>query len=184
MRVALTSATTAAGVLVRVARRRGQSSRRRLAPGELAPEFALQASDGRTYRLVDVSQSQCVVLAWFPKAFTSGCTLQCESIGAQAGRLRDLGAAVFGANMDTPETNRQFAAALGLDFPILSDPSGATARAYGVLGPSGLPSRWTFYIGPDGRVIQMDTAVRVSTSGTDIEQVLRQWRQLATIETT
>jgi peroxiredoxin Q/BCP len=157
--------------LVRLARRRPSEPRRQLAVGDVAPDFALTASDGRTYRLADY-RGQTVVLAWFPKAFTGGCTVQCESIGASAGRLRAQGAMVFGANVDTPDTNRQFAAALGLEFPILSDPSGATARAYGVLGATGYPSRWTFYIGADGRVRAIDTAIRVSTNGADIERAL------------
>ena len=116
-----------------------------------------------------------VVLVWFPRAFTGGCTVQCQSIGAHVDALRASGAMVFGANVDTPETNRQFAAALGLAFPILSDPSGTTARAYGVLGASGLPSRWTFYIGADGRVLSIDKAVRVSTNGRDIGRALEEW---------
>lgn len=86
---------------------------------------------------------------------------------------------VFGANVDTPETNGEFAAALGLDFPIVSDPSKQTARAYGVLGASGFPSRWTFYIGADGRILSIDTEVRVSTNGSDIEHTLNQLRDSA-----
>ena len=170
----MTSARTAVVALVRAALARDPRDRPPLQPGDLAPEFTLQASDGRTYRLVDYRHRQMVVLAWFPKAFTGGCTMQCESIGAHIGRLHSLGAAVFGANVDTPETNRQFAEALGLDFPILSDPSRATARAYRVEGATGLPSRWTFYIGTDGRIVSIDTGVRVSSNGADIEQALRQ----------
>jgi thioredoxin-dependent peroxiredoxin len=175
VRVAVTSATTTAAALIKVARHRPSVPRRQLTVGDVAPEFALQASDGRTYRLIDYRHRHVVVLAWFPKAFTTGCTAQCQSIGAHAEALRARGAIVFGANVDTPETNRQFAAALGLAFPILSDPCGTTARAYGVLGASGLPSRWTFYIGADGRVLSIDKAVRVSTNGVDIERALDGW---------
>lgn len=173
LRVVVTSATTVAVALARAARYRGPRNVPRLGPGDVAPEFTLQASDGRTYRLIDYRHHQMVVLAWFPKAFTGGCTMQCESIGARIGRLRELGAVVFGANVDTPETNRQFAEALGLDFPILSDPSHATARAYGVENATGLPSRCTFYIGTHGRIVQVDAGVRVGTNGADIEEALR-----------
>jgi peroxiredoxin Q/BCP len=159
--------------LVRTARHRGPRQRP-LALGDLAPEFTLQASDGRTYRLRDYRHRQLVVLAWFPKAFTGGCTMQCESIGAHIGRLREQGAAVFGANVDTPETNRQFASALGLDFPILSDPSQTTAAAYRVLNASGLPSRRTFYIDAAGLIVGIDDDVRVSRNGADIERALRE----------
>ena len=61
---------------------------------------------------------------------------------------------------------------MGIDFPILSDPGKAVARAYGVLGSSGFPSRWTFYIGIDGRIQQIDKQVRTGMHGLDIEKTL------------
>jgi peroxiredoxin Q/BCP len=141
--------------------------------GDEAPDFVLAASDGRTYRLSECRERQMVVLAWFPRAFTGGCTVQCTSLGAHSSRLRETGIALFGANVDTTETNREFAQALGLDFPILSDPEKTTARAYGVLGASGFPARWTFYIGRDGRIQSIDTHVRVSSNGSDIAAALQ-----------
>ena len=72
---------------------------------------------------------------------------------------------MFAASVDTPETNARFAESLGLDFPILSDPTKATARAYGVLSPTGFASRWTFYIGRDGRIVDIDKNVHASSHG-------------------
>ncbi len=174
MRVVVTSATTAAIALYNCTRGHRELNRVVLRAGDPAPDFTLTASDGRTYRLADFRGRQMVVIAWFPKAFTSDCAIQCESIGAHGRRLRDTGAAIFGANVDTVETNRAFAAALGFDMPVLSDPSKATARAYGVIGASGFPSRSTFYIGADGRILSIDTDVRVSSNGSDIEDTLGQ----------
>jgi peroxiredoxin Q/BCP len=171
-RVVATSATTAVRALLNLVRGGAEAGDVELRAGDEAPEFSLVASDGRRYRLSEFRRRQPVVLAWFPKAFTGGCTIQCESIGAHSGRFRDIGAAVFGANVDTPDTNKAFSAALGLDFPILSDPDQSTARAYGVLGASGFPSRWTFYIGMDGRILSVDKEVHVSTNGSDIENTL------------
>jgi peroxiredoxin Q/BCP len=77
--------------------------------------------------------------------------------------------AYFAASADTPETNRDFARTVGADYPILSDPGRQVARAYGVvslLRP--WPSRWTFYIGVDGRILHIDTNVKASTAGPDI----------------
>ena len=65
--------------------------------------------------------------------------------------MRHLNVSYFAASVDSAETNRRFAESLGLVFPILSDPTKEVARAYGVLAPSGFASRWTFYIGADGR---------------------------------
>ena len=74
----------------------------------------------------------------------------------------------FGASVDTPETNAKFAESLGVDYPILSDPGKSVARAYGVLGATGFASRWTFYIGSDGRILDVDKNVHASSHGRDI----------------
>ncbi len=76
--------------------------------------------------------------------------------------------AYFAASVDSPETNARFAASLGLDFPILSDPGKETARAYGVLSSTGYAARWTFYIGADGRILHVDKRVTASSHGADI----------------
>ena len=74
----------------------------------------------------------------------------------------------FGASVDSPETNARFARSLGLPFPILSDATKAVARAYGVLSASGYASRWTFYIGVDGRILDIDTRVSSASHGRDV----------------
>jgi peroxiredoxin Q/BCP len=71
-------------------------------------------------------------------------------------------------SVDTPEENRKFAEHVEADYPILSDPTKETATAYGVLGRLGVASRWTFYIGPDGRILYIDKAVKTSTAGADV----------------
>ena len=147
-----------------------------LAPGDEAPDFTLKASDGRTYHLSDFRGRQIVVVAWFPKAFTGGCTAECESIGASSHALSRFNVAYFGASVDSPETNRRFAASMGIRFPILSDPDKLVARAYGVLKSSGFPARWTFYIGLDGRILAIDKEVRTATHGVDIANRLNQWQ--------
>jgi peroxiredoxin Q/BCP len=68
--------------------------------------------------------------------------------------------------------NREFAGSIGVKYPILSDPSKATARAYGVLGGSGFARRWTFVIGRDGRILAIDKHVSVSSHGRDIAERL------------
>jgi peroxiredoxin Q/BCP len=72
------------------------------------------------------------------------------------------------ASVDPPETNKAFAEEHEADFPILSDPEKTAATAYGVLGTTGFARRWTFYIGPDGRILHIDKAVRAATAGEDL----------------
>lgn len=74
----------------------------------------------------------------------------------------------FAASVDSVETNTKFAASLGIDYPILSDATKDVARAYGVLSPSGFASRWTFYIGADGRILDIDKSVSAGTHGGDM----------------
>ena len=73
------------------------------------------------------------------------------------------------ASVDTLEDNTKFAEMHGADFPILADPTRQTAKAYGVI-PEGrdFASRWTFYIGPDGRILFIDKAVRAGEAGAGI----------------
>ena len=72
------------------------------------------------------------------------------------------------ASVDDPETNKKFADSTEADFTLLSDPSKETAKAYGVLGQSGYASRWTFYIGPDGKILDVDRSVKPGTAGEDM----------------
>lgn len=72
------------------------------------------------------------------------------------------------ASVDTPEDNKGFAEKEHADYPILSDPEKDVARSYGVLTPDGAyAKRWTFYIGPDGRILDIDKKVSVRTAGAD-----------------
>ena len=75
---------------------------------------------------------KAVVVAWFPKAFTGGCTAECKSFREKGDLLKPLNVAYFTASVDTPEMNKKFAESLDLDYPILSDPDKTVAKAYGV----------------------------------------------------
>ncbi len=82
--------------------------------------------------------------------------------------MRRLPAQYFAASVDNVDTNARFAESLGLDYPILSDPTKTVAAAYGVLAPTGFASRWTFYIGNDGHILDIDKQVSARTHGTDV----------------
>ena len=101
--------------------------------GDKAPAFSLKGSDGKTYTLDQFKGKSAVVIAWFPKAFTGGCTKECKSLRANSKALKDLKVAYFTASVDTPEQNTKFAKSLDLDYPILSDPDKSVAKEYGVL---------------------------------------------------
>ena len=79
----------------------------------------------------------------------------------------------FAVSVDQPETNKAFARSLGVDYPILSDPGKRVAAAYGVVDQDQpFASRWTFYIGVDGRILFIDKHVSPATQGTDVARKL------------
>jgi peroxiredoxin Q/BCP len=88
--------------------------------------------------------------------------------------LRGFDVQYFAASVDAADVNAKFAKSLELDYPILSDPTKAVARAYGVLAPSGFAARWTFYIGLDGRIAAIDRNVSAATHGTDVVKKLEE----------
>ena len=128
--------------------------------GDTAPEFSLKGSDGKTYTLSDFKGKKAVVVAWFPKAATRGCTIECKSFKELSGSLKGMDVAYFTASVDKPEDNAKFGESLSVDYPILSDPDKSVANAYGVINPQrGFANRWTFYIDKDGKIAAIDKMV-------------------------
>ena len=164
---------------------RAQSSTE-LKVGDNAPDFSLQASDGKTYKLSDFKGKKAVVVAWFPKAFTQGCTIECKSLAENGDKIRMYEVAYFMASVDNVEDNTKFAKATSVtlqgrgggpstvvekkeaDFPLLADPTKDTATKYGVLMPAGFANRWTFYIDKQGKIAYIEKTVKPATSAEDM----------------
>lgn len=137
--------------------------------GDPAPDFELQGSDGKTYKLSSFKGKQAVVVAWFPKAFTGGCTAECKSLKADGEGIRKFNVAYFTASCDEAAENKKFAESLQLDYPILSDPSTKTAQAYGLVQEGKKnAARRTVYVGKDGKILFIDSTVKTAAHGTDI----------------
>lgn len=144
-----------------------------LAVGDEAPAFEMPGTDGETYKLEDFRDKQVVVIAWFPKAFTGGCTAECKSLKENGEAIRKFDVAYFTASCDEFEENKKFAESLELDFPILSDPTKSFAEAYGVVHPGReRPERWTYYIGLDGKILAIDKEVKAGEHGQDVARRL------------
>ena len=148
--------------------------------GDQAPNFKLQATDGKTYQLSDFKGKQAVVVAWFPAAFTRGCTIECKSLAENGDKIKMYDVSYFMASVDPLEKNKEFAKATTVklgdtevskkeaDFPLLSDPTKETAKAYGVLNERGTASRWTFYIDKTGKISYIEKTVKPDTSAEDM----------------
>jgi len=113
-----------------------------------------------------------VVLAWFPKAYTSGCTIECKSLAENGHLIREYDVSYFMVSVDPLEDNKGFAEATQADFPLLSDPDKSVAKSYEVLHTQGYAKRHTFYIGRDGRILKIDSEVKPKTSAQDMATTL------------
>jgi peroxiredoxin Q/BCP len=141
--------------------------------GDMAPDYSMQGSDGKTYSAKDFVGKQAVIIAWFPKAFTGGCTKECKSLKEQGDLLKKFDVAYFTASTDTVEKNADFAKSLELDYPILCDPKGKNASLFGVLKTTGLVAdRISFIIGKDGKILAVDSKDNTDNHGKDLADQL------------
>lgn len=118
--------------------------------GAKAPEFVLAAQDGKPVSLKE-QRGKWVVLYFYPKDFTSGCTLEAHGFQKNLKRFAAAKAVVLGVSVDTAESHKDFCAKEGLNFKLLSDAKSEVSAAYGSLMEGRpLSARNTFLIGPDG----------------------------------
>ena len=142
--------------------------------GDKAPSFDLPGTDGRSHALplpID-ADTPWTVLAWFPKAYTSGCTIECRSLAQNGHLIKKFNVRYFMLSVDPIETNKAFAADESADFPLLSDATTEIAEKYGVLSPRGYAKRQTFYVDPQGTIQAIDRKVNPKTSAEDMAMYL------------
>ena len=124
--------------------------------GDIAPDFDLPTQDGARLELRAALEKGPVVLFFYPRAMTPGCTKESCHFRDLAAEFADVGAQRIGISADNVDRQHQFAEKHGFDFPLLSDPDRTVAKAYGVKRPGPLMNaRATFVIGQDGRVIEV-----------------------------
>jgi len=127
--------------------------------GDPAPDFVLSDQDGTEHKLSDY-RGRWVVLYFYPKDQTPGCTKQACAFRDRAEDFAAIGVKVFGINPDTVESHKAFAKKQKLNFPLLADVDRKVVKAYGVWGKfsfMGLPltGRWTFVVAPDGKIARI-----------------------------
>ena len=142
--------------------------------GDVAPDFNLQATTGDYYKLSDYKGKQAVVLAWYPMANTSGCTIECKSLTEQGHLIREYDVSYVMASVDPIDDNRDFAKKTGADFPMLSDPTKSAAKDYQVLNMFKVASRVTFYISKEGKIIKIDENITPRSAAEDMAKNLSQ----------
>ena len=145
-----------------------ETTDKRLAPGNPAPDFTLPDADGNEVSLSQF-RGQRVIVYFYPAAMTPGCTKEACDFRDSLESLSRAGVAVIGISPDPPAKLAKFRDKEGLTFPLLSDPSRAVHEAYGAYGEKKLYGkttvgviRSTFVVDPDGRVAKAMYAVKAT----------------------
>jgi thioredoxin-dependent peroxiredoxin len=121
--------------------------------GDPAPDFTLPDTEGRPVTLSRLLQQGPVILAFYPKAFTPGCTKQNENFRDHASEVAGKGAQVVGISVDSVETQKKFKLEYKLPYELLSDHGGKVAALYsGKIPVLGLANRANFVVGQDGKI--------------------------------
>jgi peroxiredoxin Q/BCP len=132
------------------------------AAGTAAPEFSLVTNEGNPASLKDF-RGKWVVLYFYPKDFTSGCTLEAHNFQRDVAKYEAAHAVILGVSVDTAESHKSFCAKEGLSFKLLSDPDAKVSTEYGsVMDYKGmkLSARNTFLVDPSGKIAKVFMGVK------------------------
>ena len=161
----------AAAVVLSVALVRVQAANQTIpAVGQTAPGFTLPSQDGSQISLSSF-KGIWVVLYFYPKDQTPGCTIEAHNFQQALPQLEAKNAVVLGVSVDTPDSHKQFCTKEGLTFRLLADPEHTVVTAYGSLGNFGamtIANRNTFLIDPQGKITQEWTKVNPQTAASDV----------------
>ncbi len=142
--------------------------------GDTAPEFSLPSDRGDTIRLADL-RGQRVVLYFYPKDDTPGCTMQACAFRDRLAEFEDRNTVVLGVSPDPVRSHTKFRKKYDLNFPLLADDDHAVAAAYGAWGPKKLfgrkyegVHRTTFLIGEDGRIEKVYREVKAAKNAAEV----------------
>jgi len=145
------------------------------AVGAAAPDFHLTSNEGKPTSLGDF-KGKWVVLYFYPKDFTSGCTLEAHNFQRDLAKYEALGAVVVGVSVDTAQSHKDFCAKEGLNFKLLSDPDAAVSTEYGsVMDYQGkkLSARNTFVIDPQGKLAKSFLGVKPAEHSEEVLAALK-----------
>jgi peroxiredoxin Q/BCP len=149
------------------------------AAGQVAPTFTLPSQDGSQISL-DSFHGKWVVLYFYPKDMTQGCTIEAHNFQRDQAKYEAANAAIVGVSVDTPDSHKQFCTKEGLTFRLLADPEHKVVDEYGSLGHFGtmtIAQRNTFLIDPEGKVVKVWTKVDPSHHSEEVLAALAELKK-------
>lgn len=142
--------------------------------GDSAPDFSVAASDGTTVHLKDYIGKGNIILYFYPKDDTKGCTIEACSIRDNFDAFKGLNATVLGVSFDSVDSHKSFIAKNNLPFVLLADTDKKIAMMYGVADETSKhASRVTFVIDKAGKIAFVDPKVNPATHAAELQTVLK-----------
>ena len=138
-----------------------------LSVGDTAPAFTVKDTNGNTVSLSDYA-GKTVVLYFYPKDDTPGCTKQACSFRDSYADYEGKNIVVLGVSKDDEGAHQQFTQKYNLPFPLLADVDGSIIKAYDVEGSSGYAQRVTYVIDETGKIVHVDSSVKTDSHANDI----------------
>lgn len=151
-----------------------QTTNKTPAVGDAAPRFEGRDQDGKLWRLADLQGKKIVLLYFYPKDDTPGCTKQACGLRDRMTDLQKDDVQVLGVSFDSAESHRQFIAKHNLNFPLLADTDGKIADAFGARIPGReMARRISFLIGKDGKIAHVTDSPSADTHLTEMTAAVR-----------
>src|SRR4029077_19016557 len=167
----------AVGIVTTLMRVQGAETQKQPEVGQPAPDFSLATGDGSQVSLKDY-RGKWVVLYFYPKDFTSGCTMEAKNFQRDLTKYDQTGATILGVSVDSSQSHKDFCAKEGLNFKLLADPDAKVSAEYGsTMDYKGakMAARNTFLINPEGKIAKVYTGVKPAEHS---EQVLKDLAEL------
>ena len=147
--------------------------------GQVAPTFTLPSQDGSQISL-DSFRGKWVVLYFYPKDMTKGCTIEAHNFQRDQAKFDALNAVILGVSVDTPDSHKEFCTKEGLTFRLLADPEHKVVDAYGSLGhfgPMTIANRNTFLIDPQGKIVKEWTKVDPTVHSDEVQAAIAELKK-------
>jgi thioredoxin-dependent peroxiredoxin len=138
--------------------------------GTTAPPFSLTSQEGSLVKLSDL-RGKWVVLYFYPRDFTSGCTLEAHNFQRDLAKYEKLNATIVGVSVDSADSHKSFCTKEGLDFKLLADTEHKVSALYGSLGEYqgvAIATRNTFIINPDGKIAKVFEGVKPASHSEEV----------------
>jgi peroxiredoxin Q/BCP len=151
-----------------------------LAEGSVAPDFTMRDKDGKTMNLSELHSKKSVVVYFYPKDFTPGCTMEATEFSRDYKKFRDAGIEIVGISPDSEESHQKFRDKMGMPYPLVADTENEVSKKYGVYGLKSFMgreymgvNRSTFLVDKSGKIVRIYRKVKPAGHSEEVLDALR-----------